>query len=211
MMIHWQHIWGSIKTYEKIKERFYWENMYSDIQCWVQTCTACQGKKGTKRVWGQLQPIEVPHAFAMVGVDILGPLPKTPRGNTHIIVFSDYLTKWVEAGMTMGTPTSKDMADLLVTLIISRHGAPDALLSDRGSQFMSKMMMEVYRVLGMNKRSTTAYHPQCDGLVERFNRTLTMMLSLVIDKDNSDWDKKLSHVLFAYRTAVHKATKQDSL
>ena len=190
----------------KAKERFFWENMYADIHLWVQSCPACAGKKAAKRIWGQLQPIQVSHAFQMVGVDVLGPLPATPRGATHIVVFSEYLTKWVEVGTTKGTPTAISIAELLLELVISRHGAPENLLSD--SQFLSKMMMELYRLLGINKRSTTAYHPQCDGLVERFNRTLTQMLSLVIDKSNADWDSKIPHVLFAYRTSKHKATER---
>ena len=98
------------------------------------------------------------------------------------------------------------VADLLVRHVITRHGAPHRLLSDQGSQFLSKVMQRVYHLLGINKRQTTAYHPQCDGLVERFNRTLTQMLSMVIDTDNTDWDRMLPLVLFAYNTSRHTAT-----
>jgi hypothetical protein len=200
---------GVVKTYDKVRRRFFWENMFADIQFWIQTCPACGGKKSGPRTWGQLQPITVDCAFDLVGVDILGPLPQTPSGATHIVVFSDYFTKWVEAGTTNGTPTSESVADLLIRLIITRHGAPHRLLSDQGSQFLSKMMQQVYRILRINKRQTTAYHPQCDGLVERFNRTLTQMLSMVVDTDNTNWDRMLPLVLFAYRTSKHEATQHS--
>jgi hypothetical protein len=68
-------------------------------------------------------------------------------------------------------------------------------------------MQQVYKILRINKRQTTAYHPQCDGLVERFNRTLTQMLSMVIDTDTTNWDRMLPLVLFAYRTSKHEATQ----
>ena len=79
-----------------------------------------------------------------------------------------------------------------------RHGVPTELLSDRGSAFLSVLLQEVYQLLGTHKVSTTAYHPQTDGLVERFNRTLIDMLAKTVEKNGRDWDQHLPHVLFAY-------------
>ena len=70
---------GIAKTYDKVRQRFFWENMFADIQSWIKTCPACGGKKNSPRTWGQLQPITVDCAFDLVGVDILGPLPKPPE------------------------------------------------------------------------------------------------------------------------------------
>jgi len=55
-------------------------------------------------------------------------------------------------------------------------GVPEALLSDRGTNLLSHLMSDVYNLLGVEKLTTTAYHLRCNGLVERFNRTLKMML-----------------------------------
>ena len=93
--------------------------------------------------------------------------------------------------------------------IISRHGVPAELLSDRGANFVSGLIKEVCQILGIKRLNTTAYHPQTDGLVERFNRTLTAMLSKVVEKSGKDWDMKLPYVLFAYRTSMQESTKES--
>ena len=70
-------------------------------------------------------------------------------------------------------------------------------------------MMEVYRLLGVKKVNTTAYHPQCDGLVERFNRSLIDMLSKTVQAHGQDWDEKLPFVLFAYRASIQQSTLES--
>ena len=111
----------------------------------------------------------------------------------------DYLTKWPEV-YPVRDQTAHTIARTLVEGIISRHGVPTEVLSDRGRNFLSDFMREVYHLMGIHKVSTTAYHPQSDGLVERFNRTLTDMLSKVVDRQRRD--KHLPYVLFAYRACL---------
>ena len=101
------------------------------------------------------------------------------------------------------------MAKLLVENVVCRHGVPAQLLSDRGAVFLSQLMKEVCEVLGVKKVNTTAYHPQIDGLVERFNRTLTSMLSKKVQEDGSDWDLHLPYVLFAYRASIQESTEES--
>lgn len=91
---------------------------------------------------------------------------------------------------------------------MSHHGVPAELLSDRGKMFLSGLMSEVCRLLGTHKANTTTYHPPTDGLVERFNRTLTAMLSKTVEKNGKNWDYQLPYVLFAYRTSRQEATKE---
>lgn len=116
----------------------------------------------------------------------------------------DYLTKWPEV-FAIPDQTAATIARLLVEEIVSRHGVPAEVLSDRGSAFLSSLMKEVEELLGFHKVNTTAYHPQTDGLVERFNRTLTAMLAKTVETGGRDWDEHLPYVLFAYR-----ASQQDS-
>ena len=94
--------------------------------------------------------------------------------------------------------SSLTVAELFVREFIPRHGVPRELLSDRGTWFLSKIMMEVYELLGTHKVNTTAYHPQGDGLVERMNRSLLNMLSKSAELNGNDWDERLPFVLFAY-------------
>src|SRR5437763_13351270 len=83
---------GKDATYEKIKERYYWKGMYKDIEEYVKTCDACQrrGKQGKK---GYLNPIKIGKPFDRIGIDFVGPLMKTEKGNKYILVITDYLTK----------------------------------------------------------------------------------------------------------------------
>ena len=127
----------------------------------------------------------------------------------YTVVFVDYLTKWVEVFATPDQ-TALTIARLFVENVISRHGVPRELLSDRGANFLSSLLQEVCKVMGVRKVNTTAYHPQGDGLVERFNRTLTEMLSKTVEKNGKNWDEKIPYVLFAYWTSVQESTQEST-
>ncbi len=95
--------------------------------------------------------------------------------------------------------------------IISRHGVPTELLSHWGISFHSlpNLTQEVNQLMGVHKLNTTAYHTQTDGLVERFNRTLTDMLAKTVERNGYDWDHHLPFVLFAYRSSLQESTQES--
>ena len=101
-------------------------------------------------------------------------LPKTTLGNCHVVVFQDFLSMW-----PMVYPVKDQKASTLVKLLVNEVipviGVPESLLSDRGANLLSALMKDVCQLLGIHKINTTVYHPQCDGMVERFNRTLKSM------------------------------------
>ena len=142
-----------------------------------------------------------------MGVDVLQ-LPVSARGNKYAIVFMDYLTKWPEV-FPAKDQSAYTIAKTLVEKVIPRHGVPAQLLSDRGAAFLSKLLAEVYHLMGMKKVNTTAYHPQTDGLVERFNRTLLDMLSKTAKQNGKDWDYCLPFILFAYRSSPQISTGES--
>ena len=152
-------------------------------------------------------PIPIGLAFDRVAVDLLGPLPLTKSGNKHIVIFADYRTKWVEGAALPSTEASR-IAQVFFDLIISRHSCPHTLLSDRGSQFMSKLMSEIYTIMNIKKLNTSSYRPQTDGLVERFNGTLAQSLTMYCNNNQTDWDQYLQGVLFGYRTSSSSATDE---
>ena len=80
---------------------------------------------------------------------------------------------------------------------------PDKILSDQGTNCQSELISEVLELMDIQRSKTTPYHPQCDGLSERFNRTMKAMLSSCVNKEGDDWDSKLQYIQFAYNTAVH--------
>ncbi|KAE9140019.1 hypothetical protein PF010_g355 [Phytophthora fragariae] len=142
--------------------------------------------------------------FSLLVVDAVGPLPETERGNKYILVFVDYFTRWAEA-FAVGALDSITFVDAMVNGVVSRHGVPSRLLSDNGRNFTSDVAKSFYQTLGIKKLFGAAYHPQTQGLVERFNGTLIGMLMMHVDEAQTDWDVYLPRVLFAYRTAYHEA------
>ena len=131
-----------------------------------------------------LTPIPVAEPFDRVGVDVIR-FPPSQRGNKYAVVFVDYLTKWPEVFPAIDQ-SALTIARLLVEKVVTCHGVPTQLLSDRGTSFLSNLIKEVCNLLGIKKVNTTAYHPQTDGLVERFNHTLTDMLSKKVKKGGKD-------------------------
>ena len=145
--------------------------------------------------------------FLRVAVDVLT-MPLTSRGNRYIVVFMDYFTKWAEA-FAVSDQQAPTIARLLVENIVCRHGVPEELLSDRGSNFLSSLIMEMCTILGIKKINTSGYHPQTDGLVEKFNSTLLAMLSKCSDSRTLEWDQQLPTLLFAYRSMVQESTQES--
>jgi hypothetical protein len=99
-----------------------------------------------------------------------------------------------------------EVASLFVERWICERGIPDRLLSDCGSQFTSNLMKSICKILGIHKVYTTPYHPQTDGTVERYNRTLLSMLKKFVFDRQVDWSAFISLVSFAYKTSVHAST-----
>ena len=163
-------------VYEKLARRYWWEGIYADVVKHCRACLTCASYRGGgRRSKPPLKPIDVGGPFERVGVDILE-MPPTEKENRYIVVFMDYLTKWVEAFPT-ADQTSETIARLLVERVICQHGAPKELLSDRGPNLLSSLILDICNLMGMKKTNTTAYHPQTDGLVENFNRTLRAMIA----------------------------------
>jgi hypothetical protein len=191
------------KTLSRAMSTFYWPNMAVDIKTYCEKCEQCAKRKApTPRPKYPLQPITVGAPFERVGMDVVGPLPQTQLGNKWILVFTEYLTKWPEA-VAIPNQEAATVASAFVSEIISRHGCPQKLLSDRGPNFMGSVMQEVMRLLGVTHTPSTAYHPQTDGLTERFNATLASMLSNYVNTYQNNWDEYLPYVLFAYRSSIH--------
>ena len=200
------HLRGA-KIHSQLSRHYWWPKMRADIEKWCRSCLVCATRHVGHKVIPPLTPIPVGGPFDRVGVDVLQ-LPKTRSGKQYAVVFVDYLTKWPEVFAT-SNQSAYTIAKLLVEKIVSRHGVPSQLLSDRGGAFLSKLLQEIGALLGFYKVNTSAYHPQTDGLVERFNRTLIDMLAKTTELNGKNWDEKLPFVLFAYRSTVQESTGES--
>ena len=189
-------------TFEKIRERYYWPKMYEDVKTYVESCDQCQ-RRGKPQKKNELHPIEVIEPFYQIGIDIVGPLPKTERNNKYIVVAMDYFTKWPEA-KALTEATAKEVAMFIYEDIICRHGCPKKILSDRGTHFNNRVIEKLVEKFQIKHKFSTPYHPKTNGLVERFNKTICEALAK-LTKEDTDWDLHIGSVLFAYRNKKHSS------
>lgn len=197
---------GIQKLQAKVKDRFYWPGWFGDVKQWCRECHDCASRKsGGKAPCAPLQMSIVSRPYERVAVDIMGPLPETLGKNRYILVIGDYFSKWTEA-FPLPNQEAQSVARVLVEEWVCRYGVPRSLHSDQGRNFESLLFKELCRLLQINKSRTSPYHPQSDGLIERFNRTLLSMLSLFVDNNQTNWDKLLPYVMMAYRSSLHAST-----
>ncbi|UYV68140.1 hypothetical protein LAZ67_5003163, partial [Cordylochernes scorpioides] len=198
---------GVARTMYRIKSKYFWPSMLKDVSEFVRTCHLCQSRKGSNQLpSGLLQPIPPANfPFERIGIDFVGPLPSTKNRKKWIIVLSDYYTRYAET-RAVSEATVKEVSKFLVEDIFLRHGAPQYLISDRGSQFTSNLMKEVMKTCKIKHCFTTSYHPQTNGLTERLNRTLINMLSMYVNTDQKNWDEILPFITHAYNTTIQETT-----
>jgi hypothetical protein len=179
--------------------------MDQDIKAFVESCDSCQ-RKEPPQPSHELYPIPIEGPFDRWGIDFMGPLPLTGRGNLFIIVGMDYFTKWPVA-KAVPINNHSVVAEFIFEEIICRFGCPKSIQSDQGSHFKNRWIPDLANRFGINYDFSTVYHPQSNGLVERFNRTLGTALAKFAHEDIHNWDQHLHAVLFAYRTNRQSSTK----
>ncbi|KRX42021.1 Gypsy retrotransposon integrase-like protein 1, partial [Trichinella sp. T6] len=197
---------GERRTLARVRSRFYWPGMSGDVHTWCRTCTQCARRKGpTKNNRAPMQAMAAGYPLQRVGMDILGPLEKTPSGNRYVLVLTDYFTKWT-AAFPLANMEASTVAKVLVEKYVAYFGAPDCLHSDQGRSFEASVVLEMCRLFGIKKTRSSPYHPQGNGQAERFNRTLLDMLSIMVDGNPGQWDDMLPFVMLAYNSSVHEST-----
>ncbi|KAI2658233.1 Transposon Ty3-G Gag-Pol polyprotein [Labeo rohita] len=196
---------GAANTAQRIRDRFHWPGLDGDVKRFCQACPACQKTSPRAPPPSPLIPLPIIGVpFERIGMDLVGPLPKSARGHEHILVIVDYATRFPEA-MPLRKATAKNIAKELF-LLCTRVGIPAEILTDQGTPFMSRLMADLCRLLRVKQIRTTVFHPQTDGLVERFNQTLKQMLKRVAAEDRRDWDLMIPYVLFGVREIPQAST-----
>ena len=193
---------GAEKTASRLRHLGYWVGMLQDVERHCHACSTCQEAKPPAPSRAPLTNIPIGLPWEMVAVDILQ-LPLSCQNNKYLLVIQDYFTKWAEA-IPLPDQTANRITRELIH-VFTRFGLPTILHSDQGANFESTILRQTLDAFGVRKSRTTAYHPQGDGMVERFNRTLLQMLRSYTSQ-RSDWEQYLPLVLFAYRSATHPST-----
>ena len=200
---------GVFKTYNRLKRDYYWVNMILDVKYIVHTCDRCQKfKVRPHNVYSEDISTKPGLPFTRVGLDIIGPLPQTTKGNQYIIILVDYLTKWVEAEPLVNIE-SDDVINFLMK-VFSRHGIPEVIVTDNGPQFRSDKTKAFLDLYGVIVQFVTVYHPESNGMVENRNKEIGKYLRLLCKKDTQTWDEVLPSALWALRTCKNEATQFSS-
>ena len=197
---------GIRRTYDHVRSHFYWPGMQADAARFCRSCDVCQRTlpkgKVTKVPLGRMPLIDTP--FKRIAMDLVGPIhPASDRGHRYILTVMDYATRYPEAVALTNIDTIT-VSEALVD-IYARLGVPSEILTDMGTQFTSDLMREVSRLLSIKQLTTTVYHPICNGMTEKFNGTLKLMLKRMCAERPKDWDRYLSALLFCYREAPHES------
>ncbi|XP_078235026.1 uncharacterized protein LOC144583991 [Pogona vitticeps] len=198
---------GVNKTQQRITQNFYWPEIGKQIKEFCKQCDVCQRQGNNRdRTKAKLCPLPVIDTpFKCIGVDIVGPLPKaTKRGNRFILTIVDHATRYPEA-IPLPNIETNTVADALVGYM-SRMGFASEIITDLGTSFTSKLMKRLWQICGIKHKETTAYHPESNGLTEKFNGTLMRMIRAYLAENPNNWDQKLQSLLFAYRSVPQAST-----
>ncbi len=199
---------GIRATRRLVSARFVWPRLSADVARWCKDCQECARGKVHKHVHAPLQPFPAPsRKFGHLHLDLVGPLPASKDGHTHLLTVMDRATRWPEVFPLKATTVSACVT-ALVDGWISRYGVPEDITTDRGPQFMSEVWACLCSRLGIRHRPTTAYHPQANGLVERFHRQLKEALRS--REAGVDWLEHLPWVMLGLRATPKEDTGVSS-
>ena len=199
---------GTTKTIDKVKKRFYWYKYKEFIENWVQKCPQCQARRLPKlRPKAPMSQNRVGVPMERVCLDLLGPFPESRNRNKYVLSIVDQFTRWVEL-FPIKNMEAITIAKVFVNEFVSRYGLSRQILTDQGRQFESMLFKEICVLMDIDKKRNTSFHPQTNGIQERFNRTIEDMLSKFVSANQRDWDEYLPLLLLAYRSSVHESTKQ---
>src|SRR5450830_485225 len=189
---------GIRATVKLVSSRFCWPRLKADVRQFAQNCLDCQRSKVSVHVQLTPEHVDVPkRRFSHVHVDLVGPLPQS-NGFTYLFTVVDRTTRWPEA-YPLSAITAADCARALFDGWIQRFGVPAVITSDRGAQFTSSLWASLCSLLCITHLSTTAYHPQSNGMVERFHRRLKDGLRARLA--GPDWVEQLPWILLGIRAA----------
>ncbi|KAK1406152.1 hypothetical protein QVD17_41439 [Tagetes erecta] len=201
---------GATKMYHDLRSSFWWPGMRRDIVKYVEKCLTCLRVKAEhQKPYGELQPLEIPMwKWENLTMDFVTKLPKTRRGFDTIWVIVDWLTKSAHFLAIKETYTSDQLANLYVKEIVSRHGVPVSIVSDRDTRFTSRFWRKFHENMGTKLHISTAYHPQTNGQSERTIQTLEDMLRACVLDFGGSWEEYLPLAEFSYNNSYHSSIKE---
>ena len=197
---------GVQKTFDSIRRKYFWPNLFKDLNEYVGSSVICQ-TRSLQKVRQPLQETDIPpYPMAKVSLDLSGPYPTSLSGNKYIIAFDDWFSGWPEA-YAVPDKTAETVAHLLLEEIFPRHGSCLQIVTDNGTENVNNVIKETLESLNIDHVLTSVYHPQSNAKVERFHRTLHDVLAKRLADDQKTWDLHLNQALAAIRFNVSESSK----
>ena len=202
---------GVHRTTNRITLSWYWPGLTADVRRLVKSCEKCQvAKHGRNHASKSRQYLHTGRPWQKVAIDLVGPMPRTRKGNKWILVLTDHFTRWQDA-LAITEATTPVIANMLDERVFSYLGLPESIHSDQGAQFESCLMKELCALWNIDHSRTTPYHPQGNGVVERLNRGLGDSLrTLLLDKGVDEWDTLLPQLMRAFRGTPSATTGETA-
>lgn len=192
------------KTLKRVMSEFYWHRLVRDVKEHLSNCVDCAERDSTPKPSLPTGQLAAYRPNQLVASDVMGPLPVCGSGDKYIVTFTDHFTRF-NISVAIPDATAEVIARAFVDRWIAYFGPPEHLLTDNGSNYTSTLFSEVCECLRVHRIYTTTYHPQGDGVAERFNRTLQNAISK-FTADSSQWDRHLSLACAAHNATVSATT-----
>lgn len=197
---------GISKTIFRLREKYYWPLMVSQVRQYVSKCTVCKETKPTNE---NTQPqigneVVTNLPFQKLYVDFLGKYPRSKSGNAFIFIVVDHFSKFTFL-KAMREATASNVVKFMVEDIFRKFGVPETIHSDNGAQFVSKTFKDMIETYGINHIQTAPYAPQSNAS-ERVNQSVLAAIRAYLENDHRDWDLYLTDIECALRTSIHTAT-----
>lgn len=171
---------GVKKTFSAIQAKYYWPHVFQQISDYVRSCDRCQrAKRDAHPLTTPLNPLPVVGVFVRLHLDSVGPLHTTSEGHQYILVCVDSFSRWVEA-FPLKTQTATEIARVLHDEIFCWYGASVSIVTDRGRNFLSKLINAICEIYRVSRHKTASYSPQGNGCVERQNANIIQTLRMLI-------------------------------
>ncbi|GFU83907.1 hypothetical protein TNCV_3852291 [Trichonephila clavipes] len=202
-----ESVFGAHKTIQRIKFSFYWPGMVKEIKAYCSSCHGCQLRKVIRSVDKiPITPVSRPELpFQVVNVDLIGSVdPVSSQGHKYILCLMDQHSRWPEA-IPLKSLTAKSTCEALLE-IFSKTGIPEVIVMNHATNFTASLTQEFLKILGACPRFSTPYHPEGNGLIERWNQTLKNMLHHIIREEGKSWHRHIPFLLWAYREVPNATT-----
>lgn len=196
---------GMRKTLDRLQEAYMWPSQRKDVYKVMSRCAKCavNRKRRDRPPPGEMPVAQYP--CQIVGMDMSGPYPISKAGNSYALSLIDHCTGWVEV-KPLPRKTAENVLRYLESEYLPRYGAPEVVIMDNGLEFKNHLVKGYLQKLGVDVRHCTPHHPQSNGKIERFHKTLKGMLAKLVNARGGEWEECLGPALWGHRVSTSVVT-----